>query len=103
MLWCRAAMVLRPLCVILSLLLLSVPALAKPKKSGGGPCNVTPESLAASAKAYRQKSDFKRALPLLQGAVALSGQKPDYVLQLAETTRDAGLYDQAISEFERFQ
>ncbi len=63
---------------------------------------VTPESLSASAKGFAKKNDYPRAIPYLQGAVALSGQKPDYLLELADAFKLAGQYDEAVAEYERF-
>ncbi len=63
---------------------------------------VTPETLAASAKEFAKKNDYQRAIPYLQGAVALSGQKPDHLLALADAFKLAGQYEQAVAEYERF-
>lgn len=66
------------------------------------PAALSPETLIAQGKALAAKNNYSAAVPFLQGAVALSGQKPEVVLELADVLKSAGQYDEAVSEYERF-
>src|SRR5262249_1663326 len=58
--------------------------------------------LGEAALKAKQEKDYPRAVSLLQGASALSGEHPDVLYVLADTYELAGQADEALDVYKRF-